>query len=398
MRATGSRLLSRSPDPRGFVRRIHGHVHSRRCTGKRSCINGARWRSCSGSSGWSGRWARSTILAAAPDVREITPADIAIDGSAVDWDEPAADFLSDMYEAGKPDKDVLSKLYGRYDCSTETFYVLVQTVPGWNILPSDNDNYVKLGQTDKLVDGSSGHNGAPPDFAYIGARPGRLRSISPPAATSATTASMCTPRWSRTPAPRPQRWRTVAWTSPSTAARRRPRPRRPPHLTPTPDTDSTRRHRHPNADIECRRPTPDTDAHPHADTHAHADSDFDPDPDAPVGSIEPSAEPTPVPPIDPPIIVPKVNDQGTPETSDDRIVPGAVFEFRRDDGDGTYEPVGDDSPVLAQVDATNGFAVLHAARTGRLLGDRVDAPTRLGGRRPDPRALHRVAGELRSLE
>src|SRR6476620_3655775 len=103
----------------------------------------------------------STVLAAAPDVREVSPAGITIDGSAADWDEPAADFLSDMFEAGKPDKDVLSHLYGRYDCSSETFYVLVQTVPHWHILPSDNDNYVKLGQTDKLVDGSDGHDGAP---------------------------------------------------------------------------------------------------------------------------------------------------------------------------------------------------------------------------------------------
>ena len=111
----------------------------------------------------------TTVMAVAPDVREITPAGITIDGSAGDWDEPGADFLANMFEAGNPEKRVLSRLYGRYDCSTETFYVFVQTVPGWNILPSDNDNYVKLGQTDKLVDGSSGSNGAPPDFAYIGA-------------------------------------------------------------------------------------------------------------------------------------------------------------------------------------------------------------------------------------
>ena len=111
----------------------------------------------------------TTTLAAAPDVREVTPAGITIDGSSGDWDEPAADFLANMFEAGKPEKDILSRLYGRYDCSTETFYVFVRTVVGWNILPSNNDNYVKLGQTDKLVDGSSGNNGVPPDFAYIGA-------------------------------------------------------------------------------------------------------------------------------------------------------------------------------------------------------------------------------------
>ena len=92
--------------------------------------------------------------AAAPDVRIVTPANIDIDGSNGDWDSQSADFLSDMYQAGNPDKTVLSKLYGRYDCGTNTFYVHVVTVQGWSILPSDNDNYVKLGQTDKLVDGS----------------------------------------------------------------------------------------------------------------------------------------------------------------------------------------------------------------------------------------------------
>ena len=86
----------------------------------------------------------------------------------VDWDNPSKDFLSDMYTAGKPDKPVLAKLYGRYDCGTETFYVHVVTVSGWVILPSDNDNYVKLGQTDKLVDGSDAPGGSPPSFAYIG--------------------------------------------------------------------------------------------------------------------------------------------------------------------------------------------------------------------------------------
>ena len=108
--------------------------------------------------------------AAAPNVRIVTPANIDIDGHNGDWDSQGADFLSDMYQAGNPDKPVLSKLYGRYDCGTNTFYVHVVTVQGWSILPSDNDNYVKLGQTDKLVDGSDPPGGNPPSFAYIGAK------------------------------------------------------------------------------------------------------------------------------------------------------------------------------------------------------------------------------------
>jgi hypothetical protein len=68
--------------------------------------------------------------------------------------------------------------------------------------------------------------------------------------------------------------------------------------------------------------------------------------------------------VDPPIIVAKVNDQGTPDTGDDRIVPGAAFEFRQDDGDRVYEPDDDDSPVLATVDATHGFAVFTPSEPG----------------------------------
>src|SRR6188768_2911206 len=108
--------------------------------------------------------------AAAPNVRTETPANITIDGSNGDWDSQADDFLADMYEAGKPEKQVLSKLYARYDCDTLTMYVYVVTVPGWTVVPSDNDNYVKLGASDKLVDGSDTPGGGPPDFAYVGAK------------------------------------------------------------------------------------------------------------------------------------------------------------------------------------------------------------------------------------
>src|SRR6187397_307248 len=107
-------------------------------------------------------------LAAAPNVREITPAGITIDGSDADWDSPALDFLTPMFEAGDPGKSVLANAYGRYDCGTQTFYVLVRSVVGWTILPSNTDNYVKLGQTQTLVNGNSGNNGVPPDFKYVG--------------------------------------------------------------------------------------------------------------------------------------------------------------------------------------------------------------------------------------
>ena len=83
---------------------------------------------------------------------------------------------------------VLSHLYGRYDCSTQTFYVLVVTIRGWAILPSNNDNYVKLGQTQKLVDGSNSRTAVHLTLPMSPRTPGRPRSISRPAAISATTA------------------------------------------------------------------------------------------------------------------------------------------------------------------------------------------------------------------
>ena len=72
-----------------------------------------------------------------------------------------------MFQAGKPEKPVLATAYGQYDCGTGTMYVMVRTEPGWQIVPSGGDNYVKIGQTDKRVDGNSGNDGTPPDFEYF---------------------------------------------------------------------------------------------------------------------------------------------------------------------------------------------------------------------------------------
>ena len=62
--------------------------------------------------------------------------------------------------------------------------------------------------------------------------------------------------------------------------------------------------------------------------------------------------------------MPKVDDQGTKTTSDDRIVRGATFQFLADDGDGRYEPDGDDAPVLATIEAPKGFAVYTPSGPG----------------------------------
>ena len=67
--------------------------------------------------------APAAVLAATP-VRVLPSAGISIDGSNADWDRDA-DFLAEMYEAGKPDHPVLLYAYARYDCGTGTMYVFV---------------------------------------------------------------------------------------------------------------------------------------------------------------------------------------------------------------------------------------------------------------------------------
>ena len=88
-----------------------------------------------------------------------------------DYGEWLSDPLfANMYEAGNPTKDVMSKLYLRYDCSNHTLYALVLAQSPF-LLDGDtnlDNHFIKLGQSTKLVDGNAGNNGTPPDFAFIG--------------------------------------------------------------------------------------------------------------------------------------------------------------------------------------------------------------------------------------
>ena len=318
-----------------------------------------------------------SALAAAPDVREVTPARISIDGSRADWDSMSADFLADMYEAGNPAKRVLSKLYARYDCATKTMYVLVITTTGWKILPSNADNYVKIGQTDKRVDGNDGPGSTPPAFAYVSnnaweasfqldpgsytgdanglnvhvevvpddrastsAVTGRRLDVvidcsAPPTPTSAPTATPTS-----TPPP------TATATSTATAA---------PTGTPAPTATAT------GTPAPTATPT-DTPAPTSTPTDTPVPTATPTTTPAPTGTAAPTA--TSAPAGDPPLIAVKVNDQGTPAVDDDRITGGAVFELRADDGDRVYEPSGDDAPVIDTVAAPRGFAVFVPPASG----------------------------------
>ncbi len=93
---------------------------------------------------------------------------ITVDGDSSDWNL-ANDFFADMYEAGRDSKEVLSKVYMRYDCSSEVLYLLVVLEDGHELNSSDGDQWVKLTSQGNgtVVDGSSGNNGTPPDFQYL---------------------------------------------------------------------------------------------------------------------------------------------------------------------------------------------------------------------------------------
>jgi uncharacterized repeat protein (TIGR01451 family) len=105
----------------------------------------------------------AAVSAAAPSVN--TGSGIVVDGSFADWTD--ADFFADMHRAGQSDKQVESKLYLRYDCTAGILYVGVRPVTGVTVLESDDDNFVKFGNTDKKVDGNDAPpDGTQPNFAY----------------------------------------------------------------------------------------------------------------------------------------------------------------------------------------------------------------------------------------
>ncbi len=116
----------------------------------------------------------TSIVSAAPQAAETqmvlvpsaTCGQANVDGDISEWDL-TNDFFANMYRAAKMDKPVESKLYLRYDAASETLYVLVLAEPDVEVLDIADDAYVKLGNSDKLVDGTSGDDGTPPDFAWV---------------------------------------------------------------------------------------------------------------------------------------------------------------------------------------------------------------------------------------
>ena len=88
-----------------------------------------------------------------------------VDGDYGEWDlaeDGSGDFFAYMYRAGNVNMAIESKLYLRYDCSTETMYALVLAVEGMPILVEPLDNAFAKIDGSKVVDGNSA------SFAWIG--------------------------------------------------------------------------------------------------------------------------------------------------------------------------------------------------------------------------------------
>lgn len=100
-----------------------------------------------------------------------TYASATVDGNPGEWNL-ADDFFANMYRAADPSKEVESKLYLRYACPTVAgtpgiLYALVLTEPGVTVNPTDDGQFIKLGNTVMLVSQDDDNDGTPPDFAWI---------------------------------------------------------------------------------------------------------------------------------------------------------------------------------------------------------------------------------------
>jgi uncharacterized repeat protein (TIGR01451 family) len=114
-------------------------------------------------------WNGAFVWAATPP--EPTYGTATVDGNYGEWDL-SNDFFANMYQGGDPNKDILSKLYLRYDCSTNTLYALVLVETGHTIDVDAGDpgeeHYIKISDTKIVDDGDQPPSGGPPDFEWIG--------------------------------------------------------------------------------------------------------------------------------------------------------------------------------------------------------------------------------------
>jgi PKD repeat protein len=116
-------------------------------------------------------WGNKAMLSAATPP-EPSYGTATVDGNYAEWDL-TNDYFADMWRAGKapgdhPNPVLESKLYLRYDCEENVLYALVLSVNDTNALMQAQDAFIKLGNSNKLVDGDYGDDGTAPDFQWVG--------------------------------------------------------------------------------------------------------------------------------------------------------------------------------------------------------------------------------------
>ncbi len=118
----------------------------------------------------------ASVWAATPPEPTYGPA--IVDGDYSEWDlaeDGSGDFFAEMYNNANPDPNwsgyaLLSKLYLRYDCSTETLYALVLAEDNVDIEAYKSEEHWIRIDGNKEVDDTYGDDDpdVPPDFAWVG--------------------------------------------------------------------------------------------------------------------------------------------------------------------------------------------------------------------------------------
>ena len=338
------------------------------------------------------------VRAAAPNVREVTPAGISIDGSRSDWDSPGRRLPREHVRGGHATKPVLSKLYSRYDCATETMYVEVVTTTGGRSCPrmstttsrSDRPTSASMGTTARGPCHRRSRTSATTAWeasfqldpgTYTGDANGLNVHAEVVPDTRASTSAVSGRRLDividcSAPRRRHRHQRSHHGT-PAPPPPRRQRPRRPaplhrpqraapgtdfgtPAPTGTPAPPAPRRQRHPAlTSTPTGTPAPTAHVAPTGTVGTDRDRDGTPtrsDTDPPTGTVAPAG--------DPPLIAVKVNDQGTSTIEDDRITAVRTSSCVQMMATVAMRPNGDDAPVIDTADAPRGFAVFDPPGPG----------------------------------
>jgi len=108
----------------------------------------------------------SLPLASSANPPEPTYGTATVDGNPDEWDLNS-DFFTNMYRAGDSTKPLESKAYLRYDCSTQTLYVLVLTEPNVPAIVSAEDAWAAINIISNKTYNGNDDGGALPNFAWV---------------------------------------------------------------------------------------------------------------------------------------------------------------------------------------------------------------------------------------